>query len=155
MAYTSTRYLPIRAKIISILQANATLLADVKAWPTTQLEFEHLEASQLPAVGVWFAENIGQEIAPWASPYRDHEYNLQLHIGAFHRTPPAAEDLCISYLELVEDVLRSQVQPVLAGASGTVREMKVTTGNRVMASVEGGWYVRAWLGVTVRKSVTA
>jgi len=151
-SYTSVRYLPIRAKIVALLQANANLYADIRKWVTTESDLEGLAVTQLPAVSVEYDPTVGSELPLHTGPFYEHIYNVRVIVVTFNRTAATALDDAYTLMENVENVLRAEVQPEIA-TGDNVHLMGIMSGQREAVRVETGWYVRVSVGVTVRHKV--
>jgi hypothetical protein len=144
----STRYVPIREAICAAL-FDASALAEVKVIAQDREAFARLPASQYPALGVFFADNIGMELARGTGNRREHGYQLEVHVAVRSlESAQASEDLLLGYVEAVEDALRGT--PTLGGL---VRVMTVSLARRFRAKVESYWHAQAALLVAAEQRV--
>jgi len=144
----SVRFVPIREALCEVLGA-APQLAEVKVIGKDREQFARLPASQHPALGVFYAEDVGLERARWASNRRDHSYEFEVHAAVRSlESVQSCEDLLFAYVEAVEDALRAA--PTLGGL---VRYMTVTLIRRTSAKVEANWHAQAVLLVTCEQRV--
>jgi hypothetical protein len=140
---TSTRFVPIREAVCAVLEGAAPL-AEVKSLVRDREAFARLGASAHPALGVFFADGIGQERARWAGGKRDHSYELEVHAAVRSlESAQACEELLFGYLEAVEEALRGA--PTLGGL---VRTMSVSLVRRAGGKVESYWHSQAVLLVS-------
>jgi hypothetical protein len=145
---TSVRYLPIRDALCGVLAA-ATGLADIKAIVKDAESFGALAASQLPALGVFFAQSAGEEVAQWAGARRDHRYWLEVRVAVRSlESAQVCEDLLFSYIEAMEDALRTD-----ATLGGVVRNCAVGLASRTQRRAGEYWQSEAGFVVLCEKSV--
>ena len=134
----SRRFVPIREAVCAVLSA-APALAEVKAIARDREAFAGLPATRFPALGVFFADTVGEERARWASNRRDHAYQIEVHAAVRAlESAQACEDLLLAYVEAVEDALRAA--PTLGGL---VRAMTTTLVRRAQRKVEQHWHGEA------------
>ncbi len=144
----SVRYLPIREAVCDLLAGYAAL-AEVKEIVREEESFGALAATRFPALGVFFAQNAGEEIPQWAASRRDHRYWLEVRVTVRSlESARVCEDLLFSYVEAVEDALRSD--PTLGGL---VRNMAATQVGRNRRKVGEYWQAEAGFLVVCEKSV--
>ena len=145
---TSIRFVPIRETVTAALVA-ASALAEVKSWVQDREAFGRLPVSGLPALGVFFADNLGRERARWVSNQRDYSYTLEVHAAVRSlESAQACEDLLLGYVEAIEDTLRET--PTLGGL---VRMMSVSLARRKNRKVETYWHSQAVLRVVCESKV--
>jgi len=144
----STRFVPIREAICSVLTSAPSLL-EVKSVTRDREAFARLPATQYPALGVFFADPAGAERVRWASSGRDHSYQFEVQVAVRSlESGQACEDLLFAYVEAVEDALRAS--PTLGGL---VRYMAASLVRRVRVKVESYWLSRAAMVVTCEARV--
>jgi hypothetical protein len=144
----SVRYLPIREAVCNLL-AGFPALAEVKEIVRDEELFANLPATRFPALGVFFAQNAGEELAQWASMRRDHRYWLEVRAAVRSlESAQASEDLLFSYIEAVEDALRSE-----ATLGGLVRDMRAGLVQRARRRAGDYWHSEAAFLVVCEKSV--
>ncbi|NIM07232.1 MAG: hypothetical protein GTO55_11305 [Armatimonadetes bacterium] len=145
---TSVRYLPIREAVCSLL-ADYAALVEVKEIARDEEAFVNLPGTCFPALGVFFAQNAGEEVAQWASRRRDHRYWLEVRVAVRSlESARACEDLLFSYVEAVEDALRSD-----ATLGGLVRDMSAGLVQRSRRKAGDYWHSEAAFLVMCEKSV--
>lgn len=131
----SQRFVPIREAVCAVL-ASAPALAEVKAVARDRETFARLPASRYPALGVFFADTLGEERARWAGPGRDHSYQLEVRVAVrAPEGPQECEDLLLAYVEAVEDALRAD--PTLGGR---VRALAASLVRRAQKKVDQQWH---------------
>lgn len=144
----STRYLPIRDAVCEALEGFGAL-ADVKQIAKDEETFAALPATCYPALGVFYADNAGEETALWAATRRDHRYWLEVRIAVRSlESAQASEDLLFGYIEAVEDALRAT--PTLGGL---VRNCSGGVVSRVRQRVGEYWHAEAAFLVTCESAV--
>jgi len=145
---TSIRYLPIRNAVCDLLAAFPAL-GEVKEIARDEEEFAALPATRFPALGVFFAQTAGEEIPQWAALRRDHRYWLEVRVAVRSlESARACEDLLFSYIEAVEDALRSE--PTLGGL---VRNLAASQVGRNRRKIGEYWHSEAAFLVLCEKSV--
>lgn len=144
----SVRYLPIREAVCALL-AGYPALAEVKAIARDEESFAALAATQFPALAVLFAQNAGEEVALWANQRRDHRYWLEVRVAVRSlQSARACEDLLFSYVEAVEDALRSDLT-----LGGLVRYMSAGLLQRTRRKAGEYWQAEATFVVMCEKCV--
>ena len=142
----SRRFVPIREAVCAVLAA-APELAEVKAMVRDREAFARLPATRYPALGVFFADIVGEERARWASNRRDHAYQIEVHVAVRAlESAQACEDLLFAYVEAVEDALRTA--PTLGGL---VRSMATALVRRAQRKVEQHYHSEAVLLVVAEQ----
>ncbi len=136
----SRRFVPIREAVCAVL-VGAPELAEVKSVVCDREGFARLPATRYPALGVFFADTVGEERARWTGNRRDHAYRLEVHVAVRSlESGQGCEDLLFAYVEAVEDALRAA--PTLGGL---VRSMSTSLVRRVQRRVEQYWHSEAVL----------
>ena len=136
----SRRFLPIREAVCAVL-VSAPELAEVKSVVRDREAFARLPATRYPALGVFFADTVGEERARWVGNRRDHAYQMEVHVAVRSlESAQVCEDLLFAYVEAVEDALRAA--PTLGGM---VRSLSTSLVQRVQAKVEQYWHSEAVL----------
>jgi len=144
----SVRYLPIREAVCDLLAGSAGL-AEIKEIVRDEEGFAVLAGTRFPALGVFFADNAGEEVAQWAGLRRDHHYWLEVRVAVRSlESARACEDLLFSYIEAVEDALRSD-----ATLGGLVRNMSAGLVQRSRRKAGEYWHSEAGFLVVCEKSV--
>jgi hypothetical protein len=144
----SVRYLPIREAVCDLLEGYAAL-SEVKEIAREEESFGAIAATRYPAIGVFFAQDAGEELAQWAAMRRDHRYKLEVRVAVRSlESARVCEDLLFSYVEAVEDALRSE--PTLGGL---VRSMAAEMVQRGKRKVGEYWHGEAGFIVICEKSV--
>jgi len=136
----SRRFVPIREAVCAVL-VSAPELGEVKSVVRDREAFARLPATRYPALGVFFADTVGEERARWAGNRRDHAYQMEVHVAVRSlESAQVCEDLLFAYVEAVEDALRAA--PTLGGM---VRSLSTSLVQRVQAKVEQYWHSEAVL----------